>query len=484
VPAPLAALLAVVLFVGVAWALLVPPGQVPDEPNHIQYAQSIAERFELPGQGANVYSGEEAVALGHALDGSLPGNPEKKPPWTRDAYERWQTAAASLADADRENGGGYIWQGDNPPLYYAYEAAVYKAIGGDFFDRLYGMRIFSALFLLVTATGAWLLAGELFGRQRLLQLVAAAVAGLQPMVAFISAGINPDAGLFAFWSIALWLGARVIRRGLTLGSGVALGLVVGLAFAEKSTSLALIPAALVAIALGYLRVRGTDPRAQMAAAAALAALALPVIAWAVLAASLDRALTNHAPRHPELVAPSLTSVEDLRGFASYVWQFYLPRPWFLAPAPLVGNGGDLLHHTWMNSGWAAFGWLEVRLPARVYTLLTVLSAGALVAGLGAATRAVLRDRRLLGLVAFFAVAIAGLLFILHWAEFTIVTLEKVPFMQGRYILPLIPLGGAAVAGAISLLPRRAWPAAAGLVVGGLLVLQITSLGVNVERYFV
>ena len=40
------------------------------------------------------------------------------------------------------------------------------------------MRIFSALFVLVTATGAWLLAGELFGPKRLLQLVTASVAGL------------------------------------------------------------------------------------------------------------------------------------------------------------------------------------------------------------------------------------------------------------------------------------------------------------------
>ena len=46
VPLPLLALLGVVLTLGFAWALLVPPGLVPDEPNHIQYTQSIAERFE------------------------------------------------------------------------------------------------------------------------------------------------------------------------------------------------------------------------------------------------------------------------------------------------------------------------------------------------------------------------------------------------------------------------------------------------------
>ena len=484
VPLPLAALLAVLLMVGVAWALVVPPGQVPDEPNHIQYTQAIAERFELPGDGPNVYSDEQGVGLGYALDGTLPGIVDKKPPWTRDAYERWQSFAGLFPDDYGANGGGYIWQGDNPPLYYAYEAATYQVIGGDFFDRLYGMRIFSALLLLVTATGAWLLAGELFGRNRLLQLVTASVVGLQPMVAFISSGVNPDAGLFAFWSIALWLGARVIKRGLTVGGGIALGLVVGFAFTEKSTSIALVPAALLAIALGYRRVRATDSRARAAVAASLTALALPILAWAGLAAALDRDLMNHAPRYEDRHTPSLTSVEDLRRFASYVWQFYLPRPSFLTPAPLVGDGGDPLYHTWMKSGWAAFGWLEVRLPDWVYKLLALLSAGVLAGGAAVALRAVVRDRRLLGLVAFFALAAAGLLFIVHWAEFTIVTLENIPFIQGRYILPLIPLGGAAVAAVIGLLPRTPRAVAAGLVVGGLLVLQLASLGVNVGRYFV
>jgi 4-amino-4-deoxy-L-arabinose transferase-like glycosyltransferase len=484
IPLPLAALLAVVLMLGFAWALLVPPGQVPDEPQHIQYAQTIAERHELPGKGPNVLSDEEGVGLGHALDGTLPGDPAKKPPWSQNAYTVWRSTDSVFVRPDyRQNGGGYIWQGDNPPLYYAYEAATYRAVGGDFFDRLYGMRMFSALLLLATATGAWLLAGELFGRNRLLQLVAAAVAGLQPMVTFVSAGINPDAGLYAFWSVSLWLGARVIMRGLTLRDGVALGLVAGFAFTEKSTSLALLPAALLAITVGYWRVREADPRARAAALASVAALALPVLAWAVMAGVLDRRLTNQAPRYTDRHTPSLTNVTDVRMFLSYVWQFYLPRPSFLTPAPLVGNGGDPLYFTWMKSGWAAFGWLEVRLPDWVYKVLAILSAGALVAGLGAAVRSVVRDRRLLWVAAFFAIAGLGLLFIVHWAEFTIVSLENIPFIQGRYILPLIPLGGAAVAGAISLLPLRGRAVAAGLVVGGLLVLQLASLGVNLGRYF-
>ena len=113
---------------GARWS---PPGQVPDEPNHIQYTQTIAERYDLPGHGPNVYSVEQGTALGYSLDGSLSGIPGKKPPWTRAAYERWQHQN-SLLELDpnySSNGGGYIWQGDNPPLYYAYEAAAYR-VGG------------------------------------------------------------------------------------------------------------------------------------------------------------------------------------------------------------------------------------------------------------------------------------------------------------------------------------------------------------------
>ena len=91
-------------------------------------------------------------------------------------------------------------------------------------------------------------------------------------------------------------------------------------------------------------------------------------------------------------------------------------------------------------------------------------------------------RRGTALLAVLAWAV-GLLFIVHWAEFTIVTLEGIPFVQGRYILPLIPLGGVAVAAAIGLLPRTPRAVTAGLIVGGLLVLQLGALGLNMGRYF-
>ena len=96
------------------------------------------------------------------------------------------------------------------------------ARGGDVFDQLLAMRIVSLLWLLVTVTAVWLLAGEVFGRDRLLQLAAASVAGLAPMMTFLSASVTPDAMMYALWSLVLWLGVRILRRGLTWPLALAL----------------------------------------------------------------------------------------------------------------------------------------------------------------------------------------------------------------------------------------------------------------------
>jgi hypothetical protein len=62
-PKSLAALLAIVAIVGVAWALVVPPWQSPDEVQHFVYVQSLAESFELPGhKGQPGISDDQALA--------------------------------------------------------------------------------------------------------------------------------------------------------------------------------------------------------------------------------------------------------------------------------------------------------------------------------------------------------------------------------------------------------------------------------------
>jgi 4-amino-4-deoxy-L-arabinose transferase-like glycosyltransferase len=484
VPRPLLALWGVLLVVTVAWALFLPPWQSPDESQHVAYAQSVAERFALPGDRTRkTFSTEQDLADNRSRtgrEGRIPGAE-----WRPDAFARWQRSNAKLPASARRDGGGRNAAAANPPLYYLFEALPYRAFyGTSIFGRLLAMRIWSGLLLLVTATATWLLAGELLGRVRTLQLTAAATAGLAPMTGFMSASVNPDAMLYALWSVALWLGVRVLKRGLTMVDGAGLFAVLGLAVTTKATSYALVPAALLVLAIGTWRLRRPALRAALVTGAvALAAFAVPAGAWVVAARSLHRATVNQVttatdtdsgvPLHPR-------NSFNVKGFVSYVRQFYLPNPrsrGALFPSTLP------LYSVWFKGAWGVFGWRQFRLAPAVFFVLAALS----LAALAAAGVAIARGRVALDLatVAFIVVAALGLLLALHVTEYRIIFVakERGDFNQGRYLLPLVSLGGVAVAAGLSLLgPRRRAHAAAALL-ALLVTLQLLALGTVAEWFY-
>jgi 4-amino-4-deoxy-L-arabinose transferase-like glycosyltransferase len=476
IPRPLPPLLLAVLLLAFTWALLVPPWEAPDETAHFAYAQLVAERFDLPGETGDGLSSELTLAWLSSNAPQVAAILATKPEWSRDAYARWKAADARLAASAREDGQGFNPASTNPPLYYLYAAPAYLAASaGDIFDRLYLMRLWSALLLLVTCVGTWLLAGELFGRDRPLQVCSTAVVGLHPMMTFISSSVSPDGLLFALWSLALWLGVRVLKRGLTLVDGVALFTTVGLAVLVKGTSYALVPPAFLALAVGTWRRRGEGARriAPLAAAAVLA-FAIPAGGWLITARALDRPAVN------QIGASGAENASlDVRSFGSYLWQFYFPRlPW---QTPFSAIGDLRVKSVWVDTGWAAFGWLEVRFPSWVYKLLAFASALVLA---GAVLIVLLQWRSIdHAVVAFLGLALLCLLAGLHWVEYKTVVEQQLPFNQGRYLFPLLPLWGVAVAGLVQRVPERAKPAALGMVVGALFVLQLFSLGLVAERYF-
>jgi 4-amino-4-deoxy-L-arabinose transferase-like glycosyltransferase len=480
VPPPLAALLAVVLITTFAWALVLPPLQAPDENSHFGYAQRLSESFDLPGDSnRKLFSTEQELAQGGSNSDQTAGVLQTKPEWSVQAYRRWQAAEARLPAGARDDGGGPNPASTNPPLYYLYEAPAYLAgSGGDIFDRLYLMRLWSALLALVTVTATWLLAGELFGPRRPLQLVAAAVAGLQPMVTFLSAAVTPDSLLFALWSLALWLGVRILKRGLTAANGVALLAAVGLAVVTKASSYALVPAALLALGVGAYRLRVAGRRRAVLVAIALLAFAVPVGGWLVTARALDRPAVNEVATAPGHESPSVTNF-NVRELGSYMWQFYLPRLPF--QKRFGGMPESPVYTVWLKTGWGAFGWLEVRLPQWVYALLGAFTLAVLLGGVAYPVR---RRREVdLAVVAFLGASVLTLLAGLHWTEFRTLVGGSGPFNQGRYLLPLIGLMGAAVAATVALVPERRRMTVAGLVLGGMFALQAFSLAIVIGRFY-
>lgn len=471
-PRPLAALLACALITGTAWALSVPPWQSPDEQAHFAYVQMLAETGNAADSGSErLVSAEQELAMRAVRANGLPTHPEAKPEWEPPAFSAWRDDQAALDDSDREGVGDRNPASPNPPLYYAYTAGGYLVAGGDIFDRLYASRLLSVLLFLVATAGTWLLAGEVFGRRRLVQAVAAATVALHPMAAFISASVNPDSMVLALFSLALWLGTRVLKRGVTPATAAGLVAVVAAATQAKPVGWTLVPAAVFALGIAaWRRWRPATARSRRAAEVGAIAAAVAVTA-AGIAALLER------PLDPASTVEGAQAAGPA-GFVSYVWQFYLPKLPFQDRLEALPDYP--LYDIWVTTGWAAFGWLEVQFPEWVYGVLAGVSAVLLFGGAWAA----LKGRRPSRLVGVFYVLVAGVLLVgLHWTEYKLASGIEQRFLQGRYLLPLLPLGALLVAALVDRVPRPAWRAAsAGLVVGGLAALQLFSLAITMARF--
>ncbi len=478
-PAALAAILGIVLLAGLCWALLVPPWQSPDENAQFAYAQSIAERGKLPG-GTNrpgwsvdqLLADDAVGAQALAFQSSI-----IRPDWSAQDFANYKRDFARL-HWPRNNGGGTNPAGSNPPLYYVYaDIAYFATYTGDVFDRLYAMRIWGISLLLMAALGAWLLAGEVFGRRRLPQLACATIVGLFPMETFMATSVNPDGMQVALWTFAFWLGARVIVRAGRPRDVLWLAAVTAAAILTKGTSYALVPAVLVAVLIGFLR----SPRAgrfYLGFPYTIAGLVLtvPVFAWIAHATAHGGAAFNSVAAAPEGTVPIPFKIND---FLAYVWQFYLPRLSFMGLNRTTP--GLSVYNVWLKGAWGTFGWLEFGMPTWVYTVLGGVTAavGLISAGIVATLRGAVRWELFL----FFALAFLALVFGLHLTDYRSIIRMQGAILQGRYLLPVLALFGLAVALIVSRVPVRWRGALCGLIVIGMLALQVIAMAAVAGRYY-
>jgi 4-amino-4-deoxy-L-arabinose transferase-like glycosyltransferase len=476
VPRALAALLAATAVLGLAWTLVVPPFQAPDEPAHVAYVQSLAERGKLPGEeGRDFWSTEQRLGADAAKSERTAQLLYSRPEWSKAAHEGWLRRSERLSDTAREDGGGVNPASPNPPLYYLLETVPYRvASSGDLFARLTAMRLVSVLFLLITVGATWLLAGTVFGPRRELQFAAAAVPALMPMVTAVASSVSPDSLLYALWSLAFWLGARVLLKGARPVEVAGLLAVAGLAVVTKSTSYALLPPVALVLAISAWRVRGSRRTVARLVVVGLVAFAATAGTWYVVARINDR------PAAAQLIEAERPPDFNEREFASYVWQYYLPRLPFMNDYPPFDRLPSV-YEIFFKQGWGAFGWLEILYPERLYWVLglltLVVAAGALVA--------LIKHRRSLSLplLAFLALSVLGLIGGLHWNEYRLAESRGILVNQGRYLFPLIAVAGLAAAAAVTALPTRWRGPALGVFLGSLTALQLYAIGLVATRFY-
>jgi 4-amino-4-deoxy-L-arabinose transferase-like glycosyltransferase len=443
-----------------AWSLVTPPFHVPDEVAHFAYVQHLAETAELPRLNGQLdYAPEEQFAL-HVTDFYLVvGSAESRPPWT----EVQQRASRQPDGLPRVGTGTAQSATNNPPLYYALQAAPYwLGSGAGLLDRLALMRLLSVVLAGLTALAAFLFVREVLPGAPWAWTVGGLAVALQPLFGFISSGVQPDALLALAGSLVLLCTARVLRRGLDPGTGALLGVATAVGLLSKLAFVGLVPGVVLAVAIGARRAIATRDRAAGLRGAALA-LGVPLVAAVLYAlASVlvwDRPL--YAGEVPGTGAAT-AAAGSLRDELSYIWQLYLPRLPFMedqfAASPIRG--------IWVEGLIGRFGWLDTGWPRAVYTAgaAALLAVGVLagVQVVRAARRGALRGR--LAELLVYATVAAGLLVVIAVSGYT-AHLQGTRFEQARYLLPLLALYGGIVALAARSLGPRWGPVLGAVLIG-------------------
>jgi 4-amino-4-deoxy-L-arabinose transferase-like glycosyltransferase len=481
---------AVALLNGIAWGLIVPLFQTPDEPGHVAYVQYVAETGKPPtGKGHLSHFSEEERNLLSALrwkqvqrrrDNRVPGTA---------TYE--QNLERSIdTPADRVSGGGYTTDTNNPPLYYYAAAAVYHLSPSSALpDRIHAIRLLSAVLAAITVLFVFLFLRELLPSTPWAWPVGALAVAFQPMFGFTSSGVTSDSVLYAASAGTFYAFALCFRRGLTPRRGLGIGALGAIGLLSKTTMLGLAPGIGFGL-LALVMASGGDRRREAirGALAALAVAAVPVLIYIALNTTVfDRGLWFGRAGVPPVKGISVTEPggtvhtesAKLLDAASYMWQFYLPRlssmHHFFQSYPL--------RRVWFDGFIGEFGWLEFGFPQWVYNWSLLLAGGLLI--LAGRTLYSLRKAlrtRLWELSTYLALAL-GLLVLIAGTGYLARLGGASGYEQPRYLFPLLALYGALIALAARGAGQRYGPVAGVLLVSIAIAHTAAAYFLMLTRYY-
>jgi 4-amino-4-deoxy-L-arabinose transferase-like glycosyltransferase len=337
------------------------------------------------------------------------------------------------------------------------------------------MRLANLPLYLLIVTGTWLAAGEVFRRRRrMAQTIAAGSVALLPQLGFMSGVVNPDFMLDAIWALFTWVALLTVRVGPKPKPLLALGALAAASALTHGRGLAIVGPLAVVLAVACWRHRPLSRRA-LAGAGGLAGL----FAAGLLAAFAYSGAHGGGSSLGGEVG-STTGAGSLKGFASYLWQFYFPGLRTMSP-----QGPDYGYRQVFVEGLGGtFGSLEIQFPLWVYDLLQLAAALGIAALLGCVVRRWETVRARWPQVVVVASIPACMLALLHLASYR--DLQGPPYdplITGRYLLPLLAPMGLAIAFVCSSVPRR-WGGLVGtLVLTTFAVLSLCGLGLTVARFY-
>jgi len=453
--------LAAFLALGIVYAVVTPLFEKPDEVWHYPYVKYLAD-----GQGLPVQDLAQAQPLMR--------QESTQPPlyyvtaalatfWIED--DDWQDLVW-LNPFWGYNAPGTVNDNKNRVLHTDRERFPYR--GAVLAVRT--ARLVSVIWGAITVLATYLTALELFPKRRSFATGAAALVAFNPQFVFISSAVSNDSTVSALCTLALWLMLRLVSRGVSktqfqvknhswssgIGHWVLLGLVLGLALLAKTSALALLPVAVVAIAIAASDAKHPEPVEGCGSCKA---------------APFDRLRV-------------LKACIIVFGIVAVVAGWWYVLNWRLHGDPLgvqihqeiVGPGrpelilAQLIHEfSQMElSFWAAFGWGNVHVHPWIYTALRVatrLSALGLLI-LVIRNRTKLERPTRLGLALLVLWSLLVFVALLRWLQWVFAP-------SGRHLFPAIAsITILLLLGLLQIIPSRLRGQATALLAGAMLVFAI------------
>jgi hypothetical protein len=429
-------------------AVLVPPGQVADEPGHIARADALRHGV-LHGTRRDIAdpAGGTLRRSGIGADANLFRVSLVLRPGSSDKLDAERLAASRALP----------WSGSRPfveigtiatymPIFYLPSAiglAIAQRAGLGPYDAIVFARIGSALCFVGLGAAAIGLAR----RGRALMFCALCC----PMTLSLGASFNQDGLLIASAALAASLATRG-GAGPRRGAAVLIGCI-------AAVKLPYLPLAALLLVPGLASGEGLGRRALRVAVVALPALVWTGVMLATVSAPTPRSPYPAGPLWPGDPAAIFTGTDPLAQL-----RVLLADPVRFVWLPLR----TLLHDPWLiPQGIGVLGWLNVLLPTALYVVWAVAIVLAFGADLLAARDQAARWRETVMLAAAAGLAVWAI-YLSQYLLWTDVGLERVEGPTGRYFLPLVPLVGLALPS----LPLPRWPmllraATAGPVLAGL-----------------
>lgn len=260
----LAVLITVFFLKELAWLVVIPPQEAPDELAHYSYISSFYSRGNLPVLGVTWIP--KIVEISSQMNPTL----------TAEAQSNWRNGTLKIdTPGDQLN-----WIAQHPPLYYFLLLPLFAVLpANNIFLSILLLRLTSLILGALTLFFAAKTLKNIIPKKPFVQMGVVSALAFLPMFSFMSAVVNND-NLVMFLSVVLFffLSDWPEKRRQQTRQAIKIGLVLGALALTKITSLPLFPVVALFLAYRYIHQKA-ERRTLIRSALIMFLLAAVVSGW-------------------------------------------------------------------------------------------------------------------------------------------------------------------------------------------------------------